>query len=115
MRYHEPVIFGPMDDDDLTLKSCENCFYEKDDECTNKKDCDDFSGWKPKNDMVNNPKHYTQGKIEVIEVIEDWKLNYCEGNVIKYVARYKYKNGLEDLKKAEFYIKRLIASYDNNN
>jgi len=59
-------------------------------------------------DNVNHPTHYTQGKIEVIEVIEDWELNYLEGNIIKYVARYKYKNKIEDLKKAEWYLKRLI-------
>lgn len=55
-----------------------------------------------------NPNHYRQGNIEVIDYILDHKFNYLEGNVIKYVSRYKFKNGLEDLKKAEWYIQRLI-------
>lgn len=66
-----------------------------------------------KNDIINNPKHYTQGKIEVIDFILDQKLNYVEGNIIKYVCRYKYKNGLEDLKKAQWYINKLIKELDN--
>ena len=62
-------------------------------------------------DIVNRPKHYTDGKIEVIEFIEDKKLGYCLGNVIKYVARAGKKDPtkeVEDLKKAEWYIKRRI-------
>ena len=46
-----------------------------------------------------NPDHYQKGKIEVIEFILDQKFNYLEGNCIKYLCRYKFKNGLEDLKK----------------
>jgi len=60
------------------------------------------------NDMVNNPGHYNQGKIEVIDFIEDQKLDFRAGNVIKYVCRYQAKNGLEDLKKARWYLDRLI-------
>ena len=59
-------------------------------------------------DSVNHPAHYTAGKIEVIEAIEDWKLGFCDGNVVKYVARFRHKNGLEDLKKAAWYLNRLI-------
>ena len=55
-----------------------------------------------------NPKHYKQGNIEVIDFILDQKFSYLEGNIIKYVSRYKYKNGLEDLKKAQWYLERLI-------
>ena len=51
-------------------------------------------------DNVNHPKHYTQGKIEVIDFILDQKMGYLESNILKYICRYKYKNGLEDLKKA---------------
>ncbi len=61
-------------------------------------------------DMVNAPPHYTTGKIEVLDFIEDQKFGYLDGQVIKYVARYRHKNGLEDLLKAKFYLKRLIAS-----
>jgi len=62
-----------------------------------------------KKDMVNNPPHYTVGKFEVIEVIEDWKLEYHESNVVKYVARARHKGKeLEDLKKALWYLNRKI-------
>ena len=55
-----------------------------------------------------NPQHYKQGNIEVIDFILDQKFSYLEGNISKYVSRYKYKNGLEDLKKAQWYLERLI-------
>ena len=55
-----------------------------------------------------NPNHYKQGNIEVIDFILDQQLNYLEGNVIKYVSRYKYKNGLEDLKKAQWYLNKIM-------
>lgn len=60
------------------------------------------------NDLVNHPQHYTFGSIEVIDAIEDWQMPYHLGNVIKYVARHSHKNGIEDLKKAEWYLKRYI-------
>lgn len=57
------------------------------------------------NDSVNHPSHYNQGKYEVINVINDWKLNFNRGNVIKYVARAGHKDDeLEDLRKARFYL-----------
>lgn len=59
--------------------------------------------------MVNHPKHYNSGKIEVIEALEDWKLNYHRGCVVKYVARAGKKDPtkeIEDLEKAEWYLKR---------
>lgn len=60
-------------------------------------------------DHVNSPSHYTQGVIEVIEVIEDWKLNYNLGNAIKYIGRCEHKgNKNQDLEKAIWYIKREI-------
>ena len=42
-------------------------------------------------------------------------MNYLEGNVVKYISRYKMKNGLEDLHKAKWYLERLIKEYDENN
>ncbi len=60
-------------------------------------------------DAVNHPSHYNKGMIEVIDAIEGMELGYHEGNIVKYVARWKYKNGVEDLKKARFYLERLIA------
>lgn len=71
------------------------------------------------NDVINHPKHYTSGKIEVIDFIEDKELNFNLGNVVKYVARAGRKKSqgktleakaLEDLKKARFYIDREIAA-----
>lgn len=59
-----------------------------------------------------NPSHYKQGNIEVIDFILDQKFNYLEGNVIKYISRYKYKNGLEDLNKARWYLDKLIGEYN---
>jgi len=58
-----------------------------------------------------NPNHYKQGNIETIEYILDQKMNYLEGNVVKYISRYKKKNGLEDLHKAKWYLERLIKEY----
>lgn len=62
-----------------------------------------------KHDAVNHPSHYTRGKIEVIDFIEDQQLPYHLGNVIKYIARAGYKGDkLEDLKKAQWYLARYI-------
>ena len=55
-----------------------------------------------------NPSHYRQGTLEVIDAIEGLALSYKAGNVLKYLARYKYKNGVEDLRKARWYLDRLI-------
>lgn len=66
-------------------------------------------------DPVNKPSHYLQGKIEVIDFIEDQSFGFLAGQVIKYVARYRFKNNpVEDLKKAEFYLKRLISLGGND-
>lgn len=60
-------------------------------------------------DVINHPSHYTRGKIEVIDFIEDQQLPYHLGNVIKYIARAGYKGDkLEDLKKARWYLDRYI-------
>jgi hypothetical protein len=65
---------------------------------------------------VNSPKHYNTGKIEVIDAIEEWKMGFCSGNVIKYVARHKHKGRpIEDLKKAKWYLERLIQQYEQEN
>jgi len=59
-------------------------------------------------DIVNHPKHYTAGAIECIDYINACGFDYLEGNIVKYVTRYKHKNGVEDLRKAEFYLRILI-------
>lgn len=68
-----------------------------------------------KHDAVNHPSHYTRGRIEVIDFIEDQQLPYHLGNVIKYIARAGYKGDkLEDLKKARWYLDRYINEVMGN-
>ena len=65
-------------------------------------------------EYVNHPSHYNQG-IEVIDFIESHNMDFNTGNVIKYVARAKHKGKyLEDLKKARWYLDRLISKGENN-
>mgnify|MGYP005740619105 CR=1 FL=1 len=67
-------------------------------------------------DMVNNPAHYNEATIETIDVIEsvtqDGFESYLQGNILKYICRYKYKNGVEDLEKARWYLNRLIETVE---
>jgi hypothetical protein len=68
-----------------------------------------------KKDNVNHPAHYTQGGIECIDALEAATANLtgieavCTANAIKYLWRWKEKNGVEDLRKANWYINRLIT------
>ena len=69
------------------------------------------------NDPVNHPAHYTTGKIEVIDYIEDQKLPYHLGNAVKYISRAGKKDKdktVEDLKKAVWYIERYIGMIGEN-
>ena len=65
-------------------------------------------------DNVNSPSHY-QGKVECIDCIESATAglngieSFCTGNAIKYLYRWKKKNGIEDLKKAKWYIDKIIS------
>lgn len=63
-----------------------------------------------KNNSVNHPSHYTDGKIEVIDFIEDKKLDFHLGNAVKYIARAGKKSldMKEDLQKAIWYLQRKI-------
>jgi len=69
-------------------------------------------------DMVNSPPHYNKHGIECIQAIraaltdEEFK-GYCKGNVLKYTWRENYKNKIEDLKKAEWYVSKLIESMES--
>ena len=67
----------------------------------------------PQADVVNHPEHYNKGKIEVLDFIRDQDATYLAGQVLKYICRYRFKNGLEDLRKAEFYLKRLIKETED--
>jgi len=67
-------------------------------------------------DMVNHPPHYTVNGIEVIDIIDAFKLNYRLGNVVKYVLRSDLKgNRLQDLKKALWYLQREIDKSEKQN
>ena len=69
-------------------------------------------------DNVNNPKHYNQAGNECIDAIRaatgDGFEYYLQGNILKYLWRYRYKNGVEDLKKAQWYLKLLIEEQDES-
>lgn len=63
-------------------------------------------------DNVNRPSHYRKGKVECIDAIKSALAEgyeyYLQGNILKYVWRYNHKNQLEDLEKAQWYLKELI-------
>lgn len=66
-------------------------------------------------DDINHPSHYTQGDIEVIDYIEDKKLGYRLGNVVKYVSRAGHKDdAIKDLKKARWYLNREIEKREQH-
>ena len=109
-------VFDEMSDDmlnkcynwykELYQASCENA----EDSCCNKE---------PNVDMVNHPSHYTQGGIECIDALKAATVSktgieaVCTANAIKYLWRYEEKNGIEDVKKARWYIDRLIKELEN--
>ena len=71
-------------------------------------------------DNVEHPSHYCRGGIECIDAIEaslgkNEFTGFLRGNIIKYIWRYKDKNGLEDLKKAQWYLNKLIEVVKNGN
>lgn len=68
-------------------------------------------------DVVNHPAHYNAGKIETFDYITDNLSDnefrgYIKGNILKYISRERHKNGIEDLKKAQWYLNRLIAKLE---
>lgn len=74
-----------------------------------------YADGKPVHDAVNHPTHYTQGGIECIDALDAATAGLtgieavCTANAIKYLWRWKHKNGVEDLRKAVWYIERLIG------
>lgn len=72
------------------------------------------------NDIVNKPSHYTYGKIEIIEIVEQVtatypvKIAFSIGNALKYISRAPFKNGVEDLKKAVWYLDRAIKKWESD-
>ena len=67
-------------------------------------------------DPVEHPAHYTFGKIEVLDAIEDWGLDYHRGNILKYLVRAGKKGDklIEDLRKARFYLDRYIRLHQEH-
>jgi hypothetical protein len=68
-------------------------------------------------DPVNSPEHYTFGAIETIDYLRakltpEEFAGFCRGNVLKYVSRTTHKHGVEDLRKAAWYLDRLIANME---
>lgn len=107
------------------IQDCDTCKHTE--KSSNEEPCTNCNGdvnyFEPINnksteDIVNNPKHYTQGAIECIDVIEEITKPcskfeaYIIGTVLKYLWRFKFKNGLEDLKKARWYLDRLINNME---
>jgi hypothetical protein len=68
-------------------------------------------------DMVNSPPHYNQAGVECIDAIraatDEGYQYYLQGNIIKYLWRYRYKNGIQDLEKAKWYLNKLIEEIDD--
>jgi hypothetical protein len=96
-------------------EACKHCITSDDPFCIP-------TQWVAKNDMVNHPDHYqSKSGLETIDVIEAFcdGLNgleaFCTGNAMKYLCRWKKKNGIEDLKKAQWYLNRLIEYVENPN
>jgi len=65
-------------------------------------------------EMSINPQHYRQGEIEVIDFILDQKMDYLTASVQKYLARWRFKEGIEDLRKARWFLDKLIEQQLNN-
>ena len=109
-------VFDEMSDD--MLNKCYNWYKELDQaSCENTEG--ECCGKEPNVDMVNHPSHYTQGGIECIDALKAATVSktgieaVCTANAIKYLWRYEEKNGIEDVKKARWYIDRLIKELEN--
>ena len=109
-------IFHKMSDD--MLNKCYNWYKEFNPAaCENAQDS--CCGKESNVDMVNHPSHYTQGGIECIDALKAATVSktgieaVCTANAIKYLWRYEEKNGIEDVKKARWYIDRLIKELEN--
>jgi hypothetical protein len=82
----------------------------------NEKTVDEINRTVNYNDNVNSPPHYNNGDIECIDAIkasmtQSAFLGYCKGNVQKYMWRYEHKGGVESLKKAQWYLNKMIDSF----
>lgn len=105
-------VFSDMSDE--MLNKCYNWYKE-----IGQATCENAEDKEPDIDMVNHPSHYTQGGIECIDALKAATVSktgieaVCTANAIKYLWRYEEKNGIEDVKKARWYIDRLIKELEN--
>jgi hypothetical protein len=65
-------------------------------------------------EQVEHPTHYNQGKVEMWDYANDHNLDFFEGNIVKYVTRWRHKNGIQDLRKAKQYLDKLIELNENS-
>jgi len=66
------------------------------------------------NQDSTNPTHYKQGEIEVIDFILDQNMDYLTANVQKYISRWRFKDGIDDLRKARWFLDKLIEQQMKN-
>ena len=66
------------------------------------------------NDHIFKPDHYNKSEIDPLDYILANKLDFVEGNIIKYITRYKHKDGIKDLIKAQDYLTKLIEREGEN-
>lgn len=101
------------------MEHCFDCCYYLHGKCTHPEGeyCEYSQLWAPKEtaqpDNVNHPGHYESGKFECIEVMEETQgteavMDFCICNAFKYLYRHNRKNGLEDIKKARWYLDKFI-------
>lgn len=109
-------FYGPVRQNLHTV--CDSCFTLTGKQFTNWVDKDIYKETTREEeenmDIISKPVHYNYSTVQPIDAIEAWNLNFRLSNVVKYVARHKQKNGLEDLKKALWYLQREIDKYDTN-
>lgn len=108
-------VFDEMSDD--MLNKCYNWYKEL--KLTAYENAEaKYCNKEPNSDIVDHPSHYNQGGIECIDCIKSATVGkvgieaFCVGNAIKYLFRYEEKNGVEDVKKARWYIDRLIRELE---
>ena len=108
-------VFDEMSDN--MLNKCYNWYKELDPAACENSETECCSK-EPDADMVNHPSHYTQGGIECIDALKAATVSktgieaVCTANAIKYLWRYEEKNGIEEVKKARWYIDRLIIELE---
>ena len=117
-RKDEPGVFGDSQGEAggaPPVGEFEDCGREGGPDCQNDEIDDDFEYLTAadflRDDAVDHPNHYNDGSIECIDAIqaaltEEEFIGFCKGNALKYIWREQWKNGMEDLQKAAWYLNR---------